>query len=287
MPLFFLSIFNMKQPLVSVIIPVHNDGFRLSQCLAALQHQTYPHEVIVVDNRSTEDIETICEQFNVRYYYETQPGNNAARNRGILAATGDIIAITDADCLPDPNWLAAGINAILQTPLIGGAIHFTYQDKHPNVIEYADSLSYLRQQDYITQEHYAAGANLFIHRTVFEAVGYFDERLLNLGDKEFCQRAYAAGFAIAYCAEAAVHHPARASLKALLHKAQRQAKASVRLADLKGEFCPQTSFLPLGYGFWRAVIQDPNLLTLRHKLMFVVVIHCLKWTIAATLLFGS
>lgn len=275
----------MKQPLVSVVIPVYNDAMRLAQCLTALQHQTYPHEVIVVDNRSTEAIKPICEQFGVRYCYEAQPGNNAARNRGIRAAAGAIIAITDADCIADPDWLAEGMRAITTAPLIGGAIHFTFRGNRPNVVEYADSLSYLRQQDYIESEHYAAGANLFIHRSVFEAVGYFDERLLNLGDKEFCQRAYAAGVAIAYCAEAVVYHPARSTLKALLSKGRRQARASVRLATLKGKPRPQASFLPLGYGFWRTVRHDPNLPTFKQKLVFIWVIHRLKWTIAATLRF--
>lgn len=274
----------MKQPFVSVVIPVYNDAQRLAQCLTALQHQTYPHEVIVVDNRSTQDIQAICEQFKVRYCYEPQPGNNAARNRGILAAKGEVIAITDADCVPDPNWLAAGVKAIATVPLIGGAIRFSFRGSRPNVVEYADSLSYLRQQDYIQSEHYAAGANLFIHRRVFEAVGYFDERLLNLGDKEFCQRAHRAGFAIAYCAEAAVQHPARSTLKALLYKAQRQARASVKLARLKGERHPHASFLLLGYDFWKAVAADPILPRLWQKLAFVIVLHCLKWTIAATLL---
>lgn len=54
---------------------------------------------------------------------------------------------------------------------------------HPNPVEYADSLSYLRQWEYVTQEH-AAGANLFTWRKVFDEVGLFDERLLNLGDKD-------------------------------------------------------------------------------------------------------
>jgi GT2 family glycosyltransferase len=268
---------------VSVIIPVYNDT-RLRLCLAALQRQTYQNfEVIVVDNHSTEDIQSICELFGVRYYSETQPGSYAARNRGIAEAVGEIIALTDADCIPDPNWLFWGIQAVAISPLIGGAIQFCFQGKHPTGVEYIDSLSYLRQQDYVMQEHYAASANLFVHRSVFEAVGRFDQRLINLGDKEFCQRADAAGFRVAYCPNAMVWHPARTTLQALLHKARRQARASVKLAALRGEPAPQANFLPLGWAFWRAVATDPKLPRLSQKLMFVAVIHSLKWVIAYTL----
>ncbi|MEA5597374.1 hypothetical protein [Rivularia sp. UHCC 0363] len=125
-----------------------------------------------------------------------------------------------------------------------------------------------------------------MQRSLFAAVGGFDSRLMNLGDKEFCQRAYAAGFEIAYCQSAIVHHPARHRLRALLHKARRQARASMKLAALQGKAQPRASFLPLGYPFWRAVSADVNLPTLSQKLLFAGVIHCLKWTIAATLLFS-
>ena len=277
----------MANQLISVIIPVQNDSQRLVECLQALQRQSYPNfEVIVVDNNSTEAIQPICRSFAARYCRENQLGNNAARNRGIAAAAGEVIAFTDSDCIPDSDWLMQGMEAIQQSPMVGGAIRFTWKGQQPNVVEYADSISYLRQRDYVETEHYGAGANLFVQRRLFEAVGGFDSRLMNLGDKEFCQRASAAGYKIAYAQSAIVYHPARYTLKSLLHKARRQARASVRLAALQGKARPRANFLPLGYPFWRAVSADTNLPQLRQKLLFAGVIHCLKWTIAVTLLFS-
>ncbi|MEA5597375.1 glycosyltransferase family A protein [Rivularia sp. UHCC 0363] len=112
--------------MISVVIPVQNDSQRLAQCLQALQRQSYPNfEVIVVDNNSTEAIRPICQQFAARYCRETQLGNNAARNRGIAIAVGEVIAFTDSDCIPDPDWLAQGMAAMQYSPIVGGAIHLT------------------------------------------------------------------------------------------------------------------------------------------------------------------
>jgi len=80
----------MQPPFVSVIIPVRNNRNCLQKCLYALYFQSYPYnqfEVIVVDNNSTEDLYSLCQQFpNVRYCQEFKPGNNAARNMGIVEA---------------------------------------------------------------------------------------------------------------------------------------------------------------------------------------------------------
>lgn len=68
-----------------------------------------------------------------------------------------------------------------------------------------------------------------IRRSVLNEVGWFDERRLNLGDKDFFQRAHAAGFEVVYCPAAVVWHPARTILKALLYKGRRQARAAAKL----------------------------------------------------------
>jgi GT2 family glycosyltransferase len=273
-------------PFVSVIIPVHNDGDRLLQCLAALYQQRYPYcryEVIVVDNNSTEDIQTVCRPFaNVRYCQETKPGNNAARNCGIAAAKGEIFAMTDADCIPDVNWLRAGVDSLHRHPtagIIGGAIQFFFQGQRPTPVEYADRVSYLQQEVYVMRDHYAAGANLFTRRAVIEQVGGFDDRLLNLGDKEFGQRVYGAGWKIEFSAEAIVFHPARTTLEQLLSKARRQTRANVQLCALTGQKIPACGFLPMEWRFFWTVFQDANLPRWREKIAFIWVMHRLKWAI--------
>jgi glycosyltransferase involved in cell wall biosynthesis len=283
----------MQLPFVSIVIPVHNDRARLPTCLQALYYQTYPYhryEVIVVDNNSTEDIPSIAQQFpNVQYTMEAKPGNNAARNRGLSIAKGEFIAFTDADCIPDREWLAEGVRSLLANPdagIIGGAIQFFCQGDRPTPVEYADSVCYLQQAVYVQRDRYAAGANLFTRRSVIQHVGGFEERLLNLGDKEWGQRVAAAGFGVRYEERAIVHHPARATLSALLAKARRQTQAQITLGELRGECLPRISFLPMGWQFFCHVARDENLPTLKEKLQFVWIMHRVKWAIAWEL-FGN
>ncbi len=283
----------MQFPFVSVIIPVQNDRTRLQTCLQALYYQTYPYhryEVIVVDNNSTEDIPSITQQFaNVQYTTEAKPGNNAARNQGLSIARGEFIAFTDADCIPDREWLAEGVRSLLTNPdagIIGGVIQFFCQGDRPTPVEYADSVCYLQQAVYVKRDRYAAGANLFTRRSVFEQVGGFEERLLNLGDKEWGQRVAAAGFEVRYAERAIVHHPARVTLSALLTKARRQTQAQITLGELRGECLPRVSFLPMSWQFFCQVWRDEQLPTLKEKLQFVWVMHRVKWTIVWKL-FGN
>ncbi|MEP0923428.1 glycosyltransferase family A protein [Leptolyngbya sp. ST-U4] len=271
--------------LVSVIVPVYNDRLRLELCLTALQSQTYSNfEILVVDNNSTENIYSVCEKFpNVCYLFEPTPGNNAARNCGIQYAAGEVIAITDSDCVPDVDWLKQGAKLFETHPevgLMGGHIQFFFKGKKPTVAEYVDSICYLQQETYITRDHYAAGANLLVRREVFEQVGGFDDRLMNLGDKEFGQRVYESGWLLAYVANAIVFHPARPHLKALLTKLRRQIRAQHKLSALTGTQLPRCSFLPYGVRFFRNVWNDRNLPGWREKLTFAWIMHWMKWIAA-------
>jgi GT2 family glycosyltransferase len=277
------------RPFVSVVIPCQDDGDRLKLCLNALYHQSYPYasyEVIVCDNNSTQDIERVCQHFpNVRYCHTTTPGSYAARNRGLELAKGEAIAFTDTDCIPNADWILEGVRSLVSSPsagIVGGNIQFFFESARPNPVEYADSLSYLRQWEYVTQDHYAAGANLFTWRKVFDEVGLFDERLLNLGDMDWGQRVHATTWEIVFSEKAVVWHPARATLRALMTKAQRQTRANHRIAELKGKRLKGAigRFLPLGLNFFKSVLRDENLKGWRDKIAFVYVIHRVKWAIA-------
>src|ERR1041384_5139232 len=97
-----------KYSFVSVIVPVWNDAERLGHCLHALEKQTYPaesYEVIVVDNGSTDSVACLVAAYGrARLVSEQRPGSYAARNTGLNLARGQVIAFTDADCLPAPDW---------------------------------------------------------------------------------------------------------------------------------------------------------------------------------------
>ena len=93
---------------LSVIIPVREDA-RIRGCLEALcRRQTSPKdefEVVVVDDGPSEVVERIVSEFPARYVAERGVGSYAARNHGIEEARGDLLAFTDADCVPSPRWI--------------------------------------------------------------------------------------------------------------------------------------------------------------------------------------
>lgn len=92
----------------SVVIPARNEEAFIGGALEALARQTLsPHEVIVVDNGSTDATAEIAQRYGARVVVCPTPGVAAARQAGLEAATGEWVASTDADSLPQPQWLEA------------------------------------------------------------------------------------------------------------------------------------------------------------------------------------
>jgi glycosyltransferase involved in cell wall biosynthesis len=223
-----------EYPFVSVIIPVLNDRDRLEICLQALEKQTYPpelYEAIIVDNGSVENIESLIKKFpQASLIFEVKRGSYAARNKGISLAKGEIIAFTDSDCIPAPNWLEAGVRQLLLIPncgFVAGKIKILFQDKNfPTAVEVFDSIFNLQQEKYVQKYHYGATANLFTFKKIFEEVGYFNFSLKSGGDAEWGGRVFARGYSIIYADDTCVEHPARNSLAQLTKKVIRQTGGS-------------------------------------------------------------
>src|SRR5690554_883295 len=100
----------MDKLFFSVIIPTYRDE-RLKLCLFSLASQSLPNnnfEVIVVNNDPEDLIDVNLEHYkslDIKIVYEPVAGSYAARNTGILYASGKILAFTDSDCIPDVDWL--------------------------------------------------------------------------------------------------------------------------------------------------------------------------------------
>ncbi|MBV9279479.1 MAG: glycosyltransferase [Chloroflexi bacterium] len=109
------------RPLVSVVIVTRDRPALLGEALAALEGQTWPHrEVIVVDHGGSRPTKAVADRRGARYLCQERGTLAEARQAGIDASRGEIVAFTDDDCLPDPRWLEALVHAFLRQPAIHG-----------------------------------------------------------------------------------------------------------------------------------------------------------------------
>lgn len=238
------------RPLVSVIIPVIDDQQRLDACLEALGEQAYPRdaiEIIVVDNGSRRPVQVRDDR--ARVVVEPHPGPYAARNAGVRAASGQILAFTDADCLPEAGWLSRGVERLLAEPgcgLVAGAIQvFCHDEQRPTLAELYELVKGFPQRRFVEQDHFGATANILARREVVEAVGGFDGSLISAGDVDFGHRVRAAGYRLVYEADSCVRHPARRSMKNLLMKVVRTEVGLKHLAKARGYTYPLRRDPPL------------------------------------------
>lgn len=249
-----------QSPFASVIIPVFNDVERLKICLGALEKQSYPHhlyETIVVDNGSDADLGLAGIVADFRHAvttFEPIPGSYAARNRGISVAKGSILAFTDADCIPSANWLERGVMTLLKSPncgFVAGKLSVFFRDPdRPTAVELYESLLALPQEDFLTNSHFGATANLLTLRTVVDTIGQFDARLKSSGDLEWGQRVHANGYQQIYAEDVLVAHPARHSFSELYLR-------TVRIAGGQYDLIGQTaSPFRRNLRFYTSLIRD-------------------------------
>jgi glycosyltransferase involved in cell wall biosynthesis len=227
---------------VSVIVPVWNDTERLRFCLSALENQTYPsdlYEVIVVDNHAKESIAHVAAPYaHARVLHEEQPGSYAARNMGVRHARGEIIALTDADCIPAPDWLENGVSHLSRSNerlVVAGRIEiFPRLTKRTTPVEQYEMLVAFAQQEFVRKYRFGATANLFSFREVFARVGPFLTEVKSGGDMEWGRRVVDSGLRMEYAANVCVFHPARASLGELYQKIVRVTGGLHDLKSIKG-----------------------------------------------------
>ncbi len=109
---------------VSVIVPVRDRLTELARCLLAIGSQDFrpaSYEVIVCDDGSTEDVQSLVREVTQRggnwvYLRQNPKGPSAARNLGIRHARGAIVAMTDSDTIPQPDWLAKLCQTLAEHP---------------------------------------------------------------------------------------------------------------------------------------------------------------------------
>ena len=231
---------------VSVIIPVYNDVNQLKVCLEALSRQTYNNfKVIVVDNGKNKGIKELVKNYaNVKLTFEKKPGLHISRNTGIKKSKGDILAFTDADCIPKKDWIENGVKTIAKSKNIGlvaGKFELFFKNpKKPTAAELFDKMTGFDQEKYIKKYHFGAHGNIFTTKKVVNKVGLLNGNLKSGADLVWGQKIYKAKFEQKYASDVVVKHPARISIKQIIQKHRRVVGG---LYDMKKENYPLKSFL--------------------------------------------
>jgi lipopolysaccharide/colanic/teichoic acid biosynthesis glycosyltransferase/GT2 family glycosyltransferase len=211
-------------PLVSVIVPAYNAAATLPECLAALQQQDFPrsqYEIIVVDDGSTDATAALAEAAGANVIRQCNAGPAAARNAGALAACGELLLFTDADCAPEPGWLAA-LAAALAQPDVAGAkgAYLTRQTAHVprfTQLEYEDRYDRMAGAasiDFV--DTYSAA----YRRDVFLTNGGFDTIFptASVEDQELSFRLAEKGYRLVFVPEARVYHRHNPTLRAYIRR---------------------------------------------------------------------
>ncbi len=217
----------MSGPRVSVIIPHFNMPDALERCLQSVEAQQLDggFEIIVVDNGSRILPDAVLASHpGVRALSEPEAGPGPARNTGVAAAKASILAFIDADCRAEQGWLAAavsGVEAQGRRGVVGGDVRIDFIDPaRLTGVEAYESVFAYRQQMYIEKQGFSGTGNLAMHRDVYDVVGPFS----GIGvaeDRDWGQRATAAGYRPQWIPDMRIYHPARPDLASLRVKWQR------------------------------------------------------------------
>ena len=190
---------------MSVVVPARDAAATLPATLAALAAQDLgdPVEVLVVDDGSTDGTRAIAAAHPVVTRVLDGGGNGpgAARNRGIAVAGAPVVAFTDADCVPEPGWLVAGLRALEAADLVQG-----------RVIPDGDAGPWDRTVRVGGLTWLFETANLLVRAELLQRLGGFEPWLSPKRSKELGEdvwlgwRAQRAGARIAFAPEAVVRH---------------------------------------------------------------------------------
>ena len=171
---------------VSIVIPAYNEEKWLGKTLDAVSKINYSNfEVIVVDNASSDKTSQIVQEYmkknpRLKLIHESKKGLLNAREAGRKAATGDIIAQLDADCLPKANWISKAVKHFSDPEIVAVTGPYRYYDA-PKAMRIATSIG----QDVIYwpasviisaigHGSVCTGGNFFIRASALEQIGGYD-----------------------------------------------------------------------------------------------------------------
>jgi O-antigen biosynthesis protein len=224
---------DLPWPRISVVVCSYNGERTIADCLDGLRELQYPDfEVIVVDDGSTDATAAIARQYGFAPIMTAHRGLSHARNVGIEAATGEIVAFIDDDARPDRHWLTYLAVTFLRTDHVGVG--------GPNIAPPGDGVIaegvanapggpvhvLLSDQE---AEH-LPGCNMAFRKANLQAIGGFDLQFRTAGDDvDICWRLRQAGGTLGFSPAALVWHHRRDSVRAYWRQQQGYARAEVLL----------------------------------------------------------
>lgn len=259
-------------PSVSVIVPIYNGESDLPALLECLNTQTYPNfECLLIDNNSndrTVELLKTAESDRIRVFNQSQiQSSYAARNLGIQNATGEILAFTDADCRPEPNWLSDLIQPFRE-PAVGLVAGEIKALPGNTVLEqYADRQETLSQKHTLNHPFCAYGqtANLAIRLQAFKQIGLFRPYLTTGGDADICWRILReTAWKLRFAETAIVRHRHRTTLTELQSQWRRYGRSNRYLHELHGiDLMREPNFSEYRYRLMRWMLKELPIASLK------------------------
>ncbi len=244
-----------RTPKVSVVVASYNGDRTLDACLNSLEKLHYPdYEVILVDDGSTDSTQQIAARHPLArcFRHERNLGLSVARNTGIAAAQGEIVAFTDSDCRADPDWLYYLVGDLIKSTFaaMGGPNLLPPEDSPvaSAVMASPGGPAHVMLTD--TQAEHIPGCNMAFYRWALEDLGGFDPVFQTAGDDvDICWRLQQAGYKIGFSPSAFVWHYRRSTLPDYLKQQRGYGQAEALLVRKHPEY-----FNALGGSIWRGRI---------------------------------
>jgi GT2 family glycosyltransferase len=223
----------LRWPRISVIVCSRNGARTIRECFDGLRRLEYPDfEVIVVDDGSTDETPAIAHEYGFVLIKTDHCGLSAARNAGLDAATGEIVAYIDDDAYPDPHWLTYLAAAFMRTAYEGiGGPNLALPDDGPiaqSVARAPGGPIHVLLSDH--EAEHIPGCNMAFRRPCLQVVGGFDPQFRTAGDDvDLCWRLQQRGWKLGFCPAALVWHHRRNSVRAYWKQQRGYGKAEALL----------------------------------------------------------
>ncbi len=241
---------NGRQPMISVIVCSYNEERTIRKCIEGVLGQTYKnYELIVVNDGSNDRTPEIASEYEIQLITIPNGGLSNARNLGLSAARGDIVAYIDGDAYPDPHWLEYLAHAFSATEHVGIG--------GPNLSPYSDGMTaacvdqapggpnHVLSSD--QEAEHIPGCNMAFRKDALEAINGFDRQFRIAGDDvDVCWRLQNAGGTLGFHPGAVIWHHCRNSVKGYLKQQFNYGKAEAML-----EMKWPDKYNTLGHPMWR------------------------------------